>query len=203
MVSGEVYKAIRFFNHNHEHKFENVYIHEWEADCFSVTKSGYSYEIEVKVSRSDFFADFKKPKHQFFRTFKTGRGILNLGESWKCEGWPIVDTFPELREFRIRYTNFNASNFSYKNCPNKFFFACPSGLIDISEVPEYAGLIYVGKEYLDEYRVIKKAPYLHKDPVKPNELLFDKYYWMCMDQKNKIRDLQWRVDDFESQKERV
>jgi hypothetical protein len=34
-----------------------------ECDVISVSKSDYIYEYEVKISRSDFKADFKKPKH--------------------------------------------------------------------------------------------------------------------------------------------
>jgi len=68
MNSNDVYKSCRNFNHNHDHRFENVYVHAWEADLFSVTQSLYSYEIEVKISRSDFLADFKKPKHILFRS---------------------------------------------------------------------------------------------------------------------------------------
>ena len=38
----------------------NLYIfsNSWESDYLSLTKSGYFYEGEVKVSRSDFKADF-------------------------------------------------------------------------------------------------------------------------------------------------
>jgi hypothetical protein len=34
-----------------------------ECDVISISKSDYIYEYEVKISRSDFKADFKKPKH--------------------------------------------------------------------------------------------------------------------------------------------
>lgn len=40
----------------------------WESDYLALTKSGYLYEGEVKVSRSDFKADFKKEqKHTLLR----------------------------------------------------------------------------------------------------------------------------------------
>lgn len=39
---------------------------DWECDALSLNKSGYLTEYEVKISRSDFFADFKKHRHQFF-----------------------------------------------------------------------------------------------------------------------------------------
>lgn len=38
----------------------------WEADMISVTGSGYIHEYEIKISKSDFKADFKKPKHKIF-----------------------------------------------------------------------------------------------------------------------------------------
>lgn len=43
----------------------NLYVFGWESDYLALTKAGYWYEIEVKISRSDFKADFKKEKkHQ-------------------------------------------------------------------------------------------------------------------------------------------
>lgn len=43
----------------------NVYLYAWECDFLRVTKSGYVFEYEVKVSLSDFKADFnKKSKHK-------------------------------------------------------------------------------------------------------------------------------------------
>jgi len=48
-----------------------------ECDVISISKSDYIYEYEVKISRSDFKADFKKPKHtlitekKFIKEFKS------------------------------------------------------------------------------------------------------------------------------------
>jgi hypothetical protein len=187
MKAAEVYDSVRRFVSNHDHKFENVFLHGWEADSFSVTSSMYSYEIEVKVSRSDFFADFKKPKHHFFKNYKTGYGILNCGMSWRCEGWPVTDKIPELKDFKIQYTNIRAQKLSYKTAPNRFFFACPPDLIKPEEVPEYAGLIYC---FPYDPKVVKKAPFIHKDMVNVKELLFDKYYWQHLEQKRTIRELE-------------
>ena len=45
-----------------------TFSHTWESDYLALTKSGYLYEGEVKVSRSDFKADFKKEqKHTLLR----------------------------------------------------------------------------------------------------------------------------------------
>lgn len=45
----------------------------WEADLISVTKAGYMYEFEIKITRSDFEADFRKRKHQDLK-----RGAKNI-----------------------------------------------------------------------------------------------------------------------------
>lgn len=199
MTSANVYKGVRIFNSNHDHKFENVFVHDWEADLFSVTSSGYTYEIEVKISRSDFFADFKKTKHHFFKSYKTGYGIMNLGETWICEGWPMTKQFPELKDFEIRKTNISPRAFTYRSCPNKFMYACPVGLIESHEIPDYAGLIYIMDS--GQPRVIKKAPFLHKDPINIKEMLFNKYYNLVLTQKEEIRGLKWQVDHFKGKLE--
>lgn len=50
---------------------ENVkyLINDFELDVMSVSKSGMMYEFEVKISRSDFLADKKKRKHDFYKLF--------------------------------------------------------------------------------------------------------------------------------------
>lgn len=48
---------------NHTPVMANVStIFMWECDVFSVSRDGYTYEFEVKISRSDFLRDKKKKK---------------------------------------------------------------------------------------------------------------------------------------------
>lgn len=48
-----------------KYQIENLFVYRWESDYLHVTKAGYSYEVEIKVTRSDFFNDVKKvEKHQ-------------------------------------------------------------------------------------------------------------------------------------------
>lgn len=57
----------RFSSSNIKYKLKNSYIfrYDWETDFFVMQNSGYCYEIEIKISRSDFFIDFKKKnKHE-------------------------------------------------------------------------------------------------------------------------------------------
>ncbi len=119
----------------------NVYLYIWESDIFNVTKSDYAIEFEIKVSRSDFFADFNK-----------------------------IDKHKNLED------QFISKSFKY-NSPNKFYYVVPDGLIDVDEVPNYAGLIVYNKYKC--FKTIKNAPFLHKEKMNPNlwkELAMKFYY---------------------------
>lgn len=95
----------------------------FEADILAVTKSMMVTEVEVKISRSDFKADFKKThKHYRMQNPRNENGIAT---------------------------------------PNRFYYACPIGLIEESEVPAYAGLMWV--DILGNVTLVKSAPRIHKD----------------------------------------
>lgn len=111
----------------------NLYLYSWESDFIKVSKGGFVYEVEVKLTHSDFEADFKKEgKHKLFKTQYDRTN--SKWSSVKKEG--IV------------------------NCPNYFYFATLEGIIAKEEVPVYAGLIYVypEKKYI---QVVKEAPRLN------------------------------------------
>lgn len=57
--------------------------------------------------------------------------------------------------------------------PNRFYFAVPEYLINVEDVPEYAGLIYLSSTSTD---IVKNAPLLHK--IKIDHLsAFNKMYY--------------------------
>lgn len=45
-----------------------------------------------------------------------------------------------------------------KYTPNRFYYAVPPGLVQVAELPWFAGLVYVS----DKIEVIRKAPLMHK-----------------------------------------
>ena len=48
-----------------KYQMENLFVYRWESDYLHITRSGYAYEVEIKVTRSDFFNDMKKKdKHE-------------------------------------------------------------------------------------------------------------------------------------------
>lgn len=50
----------------------NFFHSDWEADILLINNSGFSHEIEIKLSKSDFKNDFKK----FYTNQKTGEKFL-------------------------------------------------------------------------------------------------------------------------------
>ena len=51
----------------------NNYVFDWECDAVGITKSYMTHEVEVKVSKSDFTADFRNKKGKHYKT-KYGQG---------------------------------------------------------------------------------------------------------------------------------
>ena len=51
------------YSHN-RYKFLNTFFFTNESDFLTVTDAGYFNEFEIKITKSDFMADFKKPRHK-------------------------------------------------------------------------------------------------------------------------------------------
>ena len=70
MTVHDIHQALWSKWHAHYYKFLNIYFFGgFEQDWLSFNQTGYSYEVEIKTSLSDFRADFKKGlKHEIFRS---------------------------------------------------------------------------------------------------------------------------------------
>ena len=140
-------------------RVSNIYVFkdDWESDFFIVQKaSGYCYEIEIKITRADFFADFKKrEKHEILKTGK-------YSQRWQQHNRETNQW--ELMSKEVEYT--------FR--PNKFFYCVPEGLISVNELPEYAGLMYA-KDYT--INTIKEAKFIHREKLMFETRLCDKFYW--------------------------
>lgn len=111
----------------------------FECDLWEVTKNGYGVEYEVKVSRSDFKADFAK------------------------QSWVRVDG---RRQPRVKHHDLRDRQ---PHAPSRYFFVCPAGLLTPEEMPAWTGLIEIHKSdrgYVSE-RLAKAAPKLHSVKVEP------------------------------------
>jgi hypothetical protein len=145
-----------------------VYRYNWETDFFMMLRSGYTTEIEIKISKADFKNDGnKKIKHQILKEGKFERPSYKGMINGTTEPVPW-------------------------NRPNRFYYAVPENMITVDDVPDYAGLIYIVKREryskdpydlsrsLNEYydvRVIKEAPLLHKNKPDYSRILIEKFYY--------------------------
>jgi hypothetical protein len=163
--------------------FINTFFFENESDVLSFTSSGYCYEYEIKISRSDFKNDFKKPRFKMLSECILGNKftcIKGRTYEWLC----FFDIFrrqgkiTNIRE-QFGHTSIHFKN-NFENTSNRFYYVVPENMILLKECPEFAGLIYVSKiensfgNYMN-VKEIKKAPLLHKTIHDKNKL-FNKMY---------------------------
>ena len=90
------------------YQLSNSFVYGWESDFFSMTKSGYAQEVEIKISRGDFFADFKKTKHQLFDAIINKKQLIveNIG-LWDGE---YMGTYSTYRYFH-KWQRYNPVSF--------------------------------------------------------------------------------------------
>lgn len=124
----------------HEILIPNFYVGSWEMDLFRQLNSGYITEYEIKTSRADFRNDFKK--------------------------W-TEDVRYNREEKVIERSNYRTKHDLMKRgeyVANKFFFVVPYGMVQPSEVPDYAGLIYyIVDEWGKRFETVKPAKFIHKN----------------------------------------
>lgn len=173
------------YKKGHKYLISNVFVYRHESDVFSVTKSGYSYEFEIKISVSDFKADmFKKDKHKFLSS-ESEIIIKKIGNliGINIDGNYVPNTFRNKL-----YSGYEGSRIDYLNrdneIPNRFFYIVPEDMISPDQVPEYAGLYYIKQN--GGIIEIKKAPLLHKKKQLEENLmniLLDKYFYYYLNNK--------------------
>lgn len=93
--------------------FPNVHLGRFECDILELTKSGYLYEYEIKLTKADFKNDAKK---------QTGTYVIVDG---KYQSKPL----------------FKYDHLSDGKRVNYFYYVVPEGLLKAEDVPEFAGLM--------------------------------------------------------------
>lgn len=96
--------------------FPNTFIGSWEGDIFEVSPSGYLTEIELKLTRSDFFGDKDKARRKRDYLYKHGD--------------------PRAYKTQKKYDFLERGE-----RVNRFFYLIPEGMVTEAEVPDWAGLI--------------------------------------------------------------
>lgn len=180
---------------NHQYRLQNSYIFDWESDLFSVTKTGTIYETEIKISRADFKADFLKPKHLFFKNNKPGyfqQRKEEESESFDFDsGLTEWDIYSGWKRYKKCWQKWHNSEESFM--PHRFSFACPPGVIQLIDVPKYAGLIWVYED--GKFEVWRQGPILHRRPlmgqIRMMEILRDKFYYLADSQRRELERLHY------------
>lgn len=193
-----IQKSLDVFYGNFIYKLFNSYVfqHNWESDFFGVSRSGYSYEVEIKISRSDFKNDMKKPKHAIFYNVQKGNKMFFVkryesevpsGEyetvvkkveqrNWRTREWETIEQ-KQSRQITYPCTNIGMIDASKILMPHKFLYAVPENLVKVDEIPEYAGLIYVTET--SSY-IVKNAPFIHKRTLDLKSVLLSKFHQECV-----------------------
>lgn len=172
----------------HKYHLFNSYIYKWECDYFSISNSGYAYEVEVKLTKSDFKADFRKTdKHKKLdsrgklTTFKGHDQSIYIKKSYAVELGLEISRWDKDKsnDQKISVINCTSINIKEARIPNRFYYACPFGLIDPKDIPDYAGLLYVND--LGIIEEVKNAPLLHKVKHDLTKVLLQKFYYKSLD----------------------
>lgn len=111
ITSKDIVAALSNLFINHKYVINNAYIFDWESDFFSVSESGYVYEVEIKVTRGDFKDDFNKTaKHTLLEStdsdinlnrpnkffYAAPKGLLNTIEIPKYAGLIEIDSLENM-----------------------------------------------------------------------------------------------------------
>lgn len=127
---------------NHQYHLYNSFVYDWECDYFSRTKSVKDYEVEIKLSRSDFKKDMKKDKHRIFAALLNNQThvVRNLGET---RGVHICDyTTATLQRQRFNRRHGNGTDYG----PGHKADMRPNELRDYER---YAGIMGYEKAFED------------------------------------------------------
>lgn len=180
LTEQSIQRRLNHFFASWKYNVDGLYVFEWESDKLIWTKSGYIYEFEIKISRADFKNDFKnkKEKHLILKgPTEEERFMPYFYENYEYNKhlYKSFDDYVARTEKDSNYLIVNHRR------PNYFYYVVPEGLIQPEEVPEYAGLIWILKEYRDvrsAYTISKQAPALHKQKYKDHEFdLAQKFYF--------------------------
>ena len=151
------------------------HLRNWfECDFLSVTRSDFLHEYEIKVSKSDFKADFKKTaKHLLLE----GKERLFVGEND-----PKLNTFRRADNRKRKYIKEDSGSagymydFSDLEKPNYFWYVTPEGLLTADDIPPYAGWMEVRKTNAIRHQGLrcftrKEAPRLHAQKIASESIL--------------------------------
>lgn len=128
MTEQEIIKRLSLWTDNRKFPYQlpNSFIYSWECDFWTMTSGGETREFEIKISRSDFLADFKKEKHKVtvganFFYYVCPKDMIKVGEIDKKYGLVYIweTGFVEVKR---RPTRLNENVFEdWRKLANKMY----------------------------------------------------------------------------------
>ena len=161
-----------------------IYNDRWETDVFMLKQSGYTYEIEVKISKADFKRDFKKTDKHI---------ILEQGKIQKKEHVLMRDDNGKvIKDSNGRYKYDVVINLidAGDKRPNKFYYCAPEGILSLEEIPSYAGFITINNSVL---KIVKEAPLLHKGKYDYTKILCDRFYYYWQNAELQLKRMKSKI----------
>lgn len=175
-----IQQRLNHFFASWKYNVDGLYVFRWESDKLIWTKAGYIYEFEIKISRQDFKNDFKHKKEKHIILQGPTDKEKYMPGCYEHYGWNKKN-YASLEDYLAQISPKSSDLIANHRKPNYFYYAVPEGLIQPEEVPEYAGLIWILKEYRyikQSFVIMKQAPQLHKVKYKDPELdLSEKFYY--------------------------
>ena len=204
MTERDILERLRS-RYDHIYVLTNSFIFGWESDYFGITKgTGYAYEIEVKISKSDFRADFKNKTEKHRCLSMADREIITIPKQEATKWGPTGEKAESIDRLGNKRYQDTFDNIPQGYCqltikknfiPNRFYYAVPAELVDgIRDIlPKYAGLISIDGYNIKE---VKQAPLLHKRMLLPElaPILLDKFYYGYINKRNECAQLKRDIE---------
>lgn len=190
-----IQKCLNGFFASWKYNVDNLYVFPWESDKLLWTKAGYIYEFEIKISRADYKNDFKHKadKHLLFSS-KIEKPEMLQQDLFANLQKREQKKYPQITAEQVKRRCYPENT----KLPNYFYYAVPKGMIQVDEVPEYAGLIWIEDEHL--FRIMKKAPCLHKEKYTDAQLnLGEKFYYNWQTTKQVLRNAEKNTEYYKAQ----
>lgn len=205
LTEQKIQRVLNKFMASWKYNVDGLFVFRWESDKLLWTKAGYIYEFEIKISRSDFKADFK---HKIEKHLILGSALPDETELPQMQD--LFDNYQKQRKKKygdyitdedIKREFERMGDVTDKRMPNFFYYAVPEGMLEPDEVPAYAGLVYITtykgvrrhrsdpEEWYHDVKIVRKAPQLHKTKYTDGDLnLGEKFYYNMKTWQQKYRD---------------
>lgn len=197
LTEQSIQQRLNHFFVSWKYNVDGLYVFEWESDKLIWMKSGYIYEFEIKISRADFKNDFKHKKEKHIILQGPTEQEKYMPSCYRSYEWNKKN-YSSLEDFLSKIKDNDSYLIANHRKPNYFYYAVPEGMIQPEECPEYAGLIWIMKEYRyvkQSYVIVKQAPQLHKTKYKDAELnLGEKFYYNWQSDRRLRKEAQQDAD---------